>query len=277
VTVTSGSLTGGGEAVTATWRFWARRPRVAVGVRAPAPWGGTWSVEAESERQPFDTPALPVSERRSGRVTVANWTTGAIRWDVGGGLEQRGGRGRLGLAQGGVRFVTPADRLDAGVRATQWLGAGSFATAELSIAGRSRVEQRGVVLLGAVAIQGASGSTPPDLWGAGDTGHVRRTLLRAHPVLDDGRLRADRLGRLLLQTSVEAQRWWAPLPAVRVAGALFVDAARTAARLGLPPIHDADAGGGARLAVAGIPGMFQIDLARGLRDGATALSLSYRP
>jgi hypothetical protein len=277
LSATSGSLTGGGEAITAAWRFWERRPRLLVALRAPAPWGGTWSVEAEGERQPFDTAALPISERRAARVTVANWATGVLRWDAGSGIEQRDGRQRFGVLSGGLALVTPGDRFDVRLRATRWLGDEGFATGEVSVAARSRAERRGLVLLGAAAIHGASAAAPLDLWAAGDTGHVRPTLLRAHPVLDDGRLRTGRLGRLLLQGSAEAQRWWAPVPLLRAAGALFVDAARTAERLGRPAVHDVDAGAGARLAIAGIPGVFSLDLARGLRDGATALSLSYRP
>jgi hypothetical protein len=36
-------------------------------------------------------------------------------------------------------------------------------------------------------------------------------------------------------------------------------------------------GVGARFAVIGMPGIFRVDLAKGLRDGATALSFVYEP
>ena len=48
-------------------------------------------------------------------------------------------------------------------------------------------------------------------------------------------------------------------------------------RLRLGSGGDVDAGLGARLAVPGLPGAFRFDVARGLRDGATALSFAYEP
>src|SRR5687768_2690354 len=53
VRIASASPTGGGEEIAAAWRFWPHRPRAAVDVRAPAPWGGVWGVEAFTDRQPF--------------------------------------------------------------------------------------------------------------------------------------------------------------------------------------------------------------------------------
>jgi hypothetical protein len=44
--VATGSFSGGGERVDVGWRFWAHRPRIAVGVAAPAPWGGVWGASA---------------------------------------------------------------------------------------------------------------------------------------------------------------------------------------------------------------------------------------
>jgi hypothetical protein len=123
----------------------------------------------------------------------------------------------------------------------------------------------------------AGAATPLDLWPAGDVGHARPTLLRAHPVLEDGRLQAGRLGRRIVSASLEAQRWWPVAAGVRLAGAAFLDLARTSDRLGASARGDADAGLGARLAVAGIQGFFALDLAMGLRDSATALSVTYHP
>src|SRR6185295_9643401 len=51
VGATVGSVTGGGEAMVASWRFWEHRQRVALGVRAPAPWGGVWAVDGYESRQ----------------------------------------------------------------------------------------------------------------------------------------------------------------------------------------------------------------------------------
>lgn len=123
----------------------------------------------------------------------------------------------------------------------------------------------------------ASSSTPLNLWAAGDTGHVRGALLRAHPVLDDGRLRLERLGRLLIHGSLEAQRWWRVAGPARIAAAAFSDVGRTARRFSGRGQGDVDVGVGARLAVAGIPGIFRADLGKGLRDGSTEISFVYAP
>jgi hypothetical protein len=136
---------------------------------------------------------------------------------------------------------------------------------------------RGLVFTGITGVAHASARSPLDLWWAADTGHARGVLLRAHPLLDDGRLRTDRLGRTLLHGSVEAQHWWLVSPAVRVAAAVFMDTARTSRRLEGTAVADADAGVGARFAVTGIPGVFRADVGRGLRDGATAFSFVYDP
>ncbi len=96
-------------------------------------------------------------------------------------------------------------------------------------------------------------------------------------MIDAGRLRVDRLGRVIVSGSVEAQRWWLFRGLLRAGGALFVDAARTAHRFQDPARHDVDIGVGARLAFTGFPGFFRADIAKGLRDGFTALSLTYVP
>ena len=226
-----GSISGGGERIAFGWRFWRNRPRVGVIMRAPAPWGGVWGVEADWERQPFDTPAVSTSERSTVGASLSNWATDTIRWEVTGGVERREherGYGRMG---GSLAVVSSGDRVEARARSETWLGGTPFSTGELAVAARSRTERLGVVVVASGGIQGISATGPLDLWPAGDTGHARRTLLRAHPVLDSGRLRVDQLGRVFVNGSAEAQRWW-PLRTFLMAGAaLFLDAVRTASRL----------------------------------------------
>jgi hypothetical protein len=59
--------------------------------------------------------------------------------------------------------------------------------------------------------------------------------------------------------------------------AAFTDVGRTGHRLRASSLGDADLGIGARVAVAAMPGLFRIDLAKGLRDGATVISFVYEP
>ena len=69
-------------------------------------------------------------------------------------------------------------------------------------------------------------ATPPDLWFAGDTGTVRPALLRAHPIVDDGMLKSDRLGRRIVYLSGETRQWWTLRSAIHIGAAAFADAAR---------------------------------------------------
>jgi hypothetical protein len=123
----------------------------------------------------------------------------------------------------------------------------------------------------------ASDQTLPDVWFAGDTGRARSVLLRAHPLITDGQIRAERIGRHLVYTSGEAQRWWEAQAGVRLAAAAFVDMARIDRRAEPRARTDVDVGLGARIAVPGLTGVLRIDVAKGLRDGATALSFVYDP
>jgi hypothetical protein len=106
---------------------------------------------------------------------------------------------------------------------------------------------------------------------------VRPALLRAHPIVDDGRLQSDRLGRQIAHVSGEARQWWTVRSAVHVGAAAFVDAARVDHRAEADPRGDIDVGGGLRLALPGLNGVFRLDVGKGLRDGATALSFVYEP
>jgi hypothetical protein len=90
-------------------------------------------------------------------------------------------------------------------------------------------------------------------------------------------MRADRLGRLVAQASIEFQKWWRVAGPVRAGVALFTDAARTMRTLSRHDLSDLDAGVGARAAVAGLPGVLRVDIARGFRDGEHALSFVYEP
>jgi hypothetical protein len=277
-----GSFTGGGERLAFAWRFWPHRPRVGLAVAAPAPWGGVWALDADWERQPFDVPTTAMVERSAVRLSVADWATGAFRWQANGGIEQRGAggadRNRYGLLGGRFAAVTSGDLLEANLSAGAWLGANGFATGAASLIGRSTTARHGLVFIASAALQGATAATPQDLWFAGDTGHARPTLLRAHPVIEDGRLRLARLGRVLIHTSMEGQHWWPPIRGLlRTGAAVFVDAARTGARAESPALDDLDVGAGVRLAVTGLSGFFRVDLGKSLRNDAMALSLTYVP
>ena len=277
VTLNISSPTGGGERIWGGWRFWPHRMRVAGGMEAPSPWGGVWAVDAATETQPFTDVSVPAAERVSAYLRFADWVTGRVRLMANAGVDDWKDGGLRPSLAGGLRFVTSSERVAVDAGASVWPMRGAFSTTSASVAYRSSTSRGGLVWTMTGHAAAATVRTPLDLWSAGDTGHARRTLLRAHPLLDEGRLRIDRLGRSLAQGSSEVQ-YWRPVRGVVQAGvALFGDLARTSDRFAEAPRTDVDLGFGARLAVAGLPGVVRVDVARGLRDAAHALSVAYEP
>jgi hypothetical protein len=120
-----------------------------------------------------------------------------------------------------------------------------------------------------------SASLPALLWFAGDTGQSRETLLRAHPLVDEGRLRVEQMGKTLLNASGEVQRWWSA-GLIRAAAAGFVDTTRVSRRIEAGARGDVDAGIGLRVALPGA-GVVRADVATGLRSGGTRWSFVYEP
>lgn len=287
-TASLSSPTGGGERLSADWRFWSHRPLYQLSFAAPALWGGVWAVTASRERQPF-TAVFRSSLHDSAQLDVADWITGSARWQLGAGADrwnpgapkppgEGGGSRTFATASAGVRLITADDRVDVHVRMRSWFGGGdSFQSGQALVTARSSSQPMGTVILGAGGVSATTTSAPGDVWFAGDTGRARSLLLRAHPILAEGaRFRTERLGRLVGNGSVELQRWWKVGP-FRVGGATFADAARTARRVAGSDVTDVDVGVGFRGAYPGKMAGLRFDVAKGLRDGATAFSVVYSP
>lgn len=269
------SPTGGGEQFAVDWRFWAHRPLYQAAVAAPAPWGGTWKLGVSRERQPY-TAVFAATVHDSLAVDLADWASGKVRWQFGAGLDRWNDGRTFESAGGGIRLLTGGDRVDARAQLRTWFGGGSsFRRGEIRVVARSSVRRRGtvVVLDGGVGL--ASSSAPADLWFTGDTGRARPLLLRAHPILTEGeRFRTERLARALVHETTEVQRWWTP-GAFQAGVAAFVDSGHAARRLVGGPLTDVDIGLGLRAAYPGHGGIIRLDLARGARDGRTAVSVTY--
>ena len=117
---------------------------------------------------------------------------------------------------------------------------------------------------------------PLALWPGAGTGQGRDGLLRAHPLIADGIIGDATFGRHVVDGGVEGRRWMqlARKP-LRVAPAAFVDIAR--AYHALDPQNErwhTDIGAGLRLAIPG-SGVLRFDVAHGLVDGRTAVSMGW--
>jgi hypothetical protein len=272
----TGSLTGGGERLQAEWRFWPGRQRIGVALEAPAPWGGVWNVGAFRERERF-TDGGPADEARAGGfVDWTSWITAAAKLSVGAGVEDWEHVGTLGRSRASLQWLTRGSRVSVRGSGEIWGGSSSFALAHVDVVAVSSTARTGRVFEARAGAASSSADLPPLLWFGGDTGQARDTLLRAHPLVTDGRLRFEQMGRRLWNASVEAQRWWSA-GIIRAAAAAFVDAVRVEERFDAGVRGDIDAGVGVRLALPGAPGTLRADVATGLRHGGTRWSFVYEP
>ena len=260
------SPSGNGELWTASARWWAGRPRVAVALAAPklARWAGQWRIAGEWERQTYRLSTTTVeSERRQASISFGDWASGRVRWQLGTAID----RWNDGATQ--VSILGEIERRFAGDHVAVTIesrAAAKFGAATVSTRWRSSLDtMSGWQATGVLAA--VTAAAPLDLWSGGDTGVVRSTLLRAHPLLEDGAIRASELRQVLPNASLEYQRRVATYPVMQVGWAAFVDATS----------RHVDTGLGVRFKFPGSPSLLRIDVARGVRDGATALSVSWQP
>jgi len=275
-----GSLTnvsGGGDAVDVSWRWWQHRPRAAASYTAPGP-GGVWRLEVSRETQTFGVARVEETRSRIGGE-ISNWLTERVRIAGGAALDRWQGLGRTAALTARMEYWPVVDRVAIEGGLGGWQGADTrFGSASSRIRARSRASNAGTVIIGVAGAQFASTSAPSFIWPGADTGHARDVLLRAHPLLDDGVIEGGVFGRRIAFGSVEAQRWLPPVwhGLLRIAPAVFLDTAR--ASRGLATTDERmqyDLGAGLRLAIPG-SGVLRVDLAHGLRDGRTALSVGWQ-
>jgi hypothetical protein len=278
VRVSTGSISGGGESFGATWRWWHRRPAVAVSMGMPAPidrTGAVWRVSAAVDEQTYGA-SETVEERRSVTFSTTDWIGDRWRWEFGAGAARWSTTG-VSLALNGVVARHAADdrwRIQSGLH----VYAGGIDTAAVSLLSewQSKRAPEQTVWHGRGGVDVAGKAAPLGLWPGAGTGHARTPLLRAHPLLDDGVVRDGVFGRTLAHGSVEWRHWMQPgLRIWRIAPAAFADVARawrTTEEFDSRP--HVDVGVGLRLHVPG-GGALRVDVARGLRDGEMAVSAGW--
>jgi predicted double-glycine peptidase len=274
--------TGAGDVISASWRWWQNRPRIALSYDAPAQFGGIMRMDVFRDVQTYketlnsELRTMNVREvRRGGAFTVSNWTATDLQWKVGGGVDTWADRGKT------VAFTVEADQRLAGDRISIRAGAGAFAgsfttwTLTAGAEWRSSARHEGHVLLNRGGVDLSSPRAPFALWPGAGLGDARAVLLRAHPLLEDGVIAGDVFGRRVYHAGSEWRRWFKPgLRIVPIAPAVFVDVARAEKRLRPGAAWHADAGAGLRVAVPG-SGVVRIDVAKGLRDGETVFSIGW--
>jgi hypothetical protein len=259
------SPSGNGELWTASARWWAGRPRVQVAMAVPklAHWTGVWRIAGGWERQTYRHSATTIeSDRRYASVSFGDWASSRVRWHLGAAIDRWNDGATETSILGEVERRAAGDHVSLTVTSR---AAARFGAATVSARWRSSLDaMTGWHATGVLAA--VTRSAPLDLWSGGDTGVVRPTLLRAHPLLDDGAIRASELQRVLPNASLEYQRRVATRPVLQLGWAAFVDATD----------RHVDTGLGLRFKLPASPGVLRIDIARGIRDGATALSASWQ-
>jgi hypothetical protein len=276
--LTLGSPAGQGEIFEASWRWWTHRPRVSVSFSTPSPtWGiGTiWRLHAFYDRQTYH-PGVDVEEvRRGATFSATDWLDGHWRWELGAGVDRWRGAGTTARFDASLARRSSDDRWIATAAGSMYAGAVETGTVSAAIGWRSAARQMGMVWHGRAGFDFAGDAAPLALWPGAGTGHARQALLRAHPLLDDGIVRGGVFGRRLAHAGLELRRWIRPSSRPwRIAPALFVDVAHAArAGTGFDERLHADAGVGLRFGVPG--GAIRVDVGRGLRDGAMAVSAGW--
>ena len=259
------SPSGNGELWTASARWWAGRPRLEVALAVPklARWRGLWRIAGGWERQTYRLSTTTIeSDRRHASVGFGDWASGRVRWQLGTAIDRwNDGATHLSML-GEIERRFAGDHVAVNVESR---AATRFGAATVSARWRSSLDaMAGWQAAGVLAA--VTPTAPLDLWSGGDTGVVRSTLLRAHPLLEDGAIRASELRHVLPNASLEYQRRVVTHPVLQVGWAAFADATS----------RHVDTGLGLRFKLPGSTRLLRIDVARGVRDNATALSVSWQ-
>jgi hypothetical protein len=281
ITYAVASATGGGELWHAGWRFWDGRPAVSGGVRLPVARGalrGVLDVTGGWEEQQYaavaaDRDVVRTSRRRV-RASLTDWASSRIRWEAAVGLDRWMDRGSHVSLDGALETRAFGDLVSTRLSVQQWAGADAFTRASAEARWRSTREPDAGAWLASGTLTTASRRAPLDAWDGAGTGHARPLLLRAHPLLDGAVVDGAVFGRRVAHATLERRHPLASAGPVRVSLAGFADAARHWDGLRPGRLH-VDAGAGLRVQVPG-EGVLRIDLARGLRDGAVALSAGWQ-
>jgi hypothetical protein len=278
-------FTGQGEVWMASWRWYRNRPRVAIGFAAPRVGGlfGVWRVDGSWEAETYaDGPDVRREIHKHAGLAVSDWMTGNLRYAFHAGVDVWEGGRRATAAGGSLERRWLRDRIALAGDITAWIpidGGQAFTAAGTRVIARSSSNSRGWIYEGAVGADQVTHAAPRALWPGAGEGRARTTLLRAHPMLDDGIIDVNSggtaFGRSMQYANGEAQRWLAWPKTPRMALAAFVDVARSAERTDGSTSLYADIGAGLRIRVPGVGKALRVDFAHGLKDNASAVTVGF--
>jgi hypothetical protein len=276
--------TGQGEVWSGSWRWWHDRPRVAFAFAAPrvGRLPGVWQVDGSWEAQTYALDGATVRDTRThAGVSLGDWLTHNLRYQLVAGLDGWDDSNRAVSFGATLERRVFADRLSFTAVGGNWIsvtGDPAFRSGSIALQVRTSTEPAGLVALGRAQFEAASIASPRALWSGAGEGRARPGLLRAHPLLEDNIIAGPVFGRRVYSLNAEAQRWFERPVLIRLAAALFVDAAGATARLSGTGgrASQIDAGGGLRVRLPGGEGTLRVDYARGLRDGADAVTVGWQ-
>ncbi len=274
---------GAGGLWSASWRWWAGRPRIGLSFAAPhaGRLAGIWRVDASWEAQTYMPPAGAAARetRVHGGLAISDWITPSVRYEVSAGLDAWNSV-RAPFAGARLERRWLGDRLSLSAGATAWRpvdGSRAFQAIDLHGLFASPPAASATSCLLGAGLQAATDGSPLGLWSGAGTGPGRAPLLRAHRLVTDGAIAGAVFGRRLAYMSAEADRWMGASRPIRFAVAGFADAARAGRGFsGAGARLQVDVGGGLRIAVPATRGALRIDFAHGLRDGANALTVGWQ-
>ncbi len=269
------NVTGGGDKLTAAWRWWEERPRLGLTYAAPSRLG-VWRTALFTEKQTYGNEGASIVEsRRGGGISLESWTPRLLGWSIGAGVDKWGDRGQTATVSASLDQRMADDAISVRGSGSALIGSFGAWTAGAGAAWRSRARHEGTVVLATAGMEVTADAAPLALWPGAGTGHGRGPLLRAHPLIESGRIEGEVFGRNVAHASLEGRRWMRPLlKIVRIAPAVFVDAARAGRRREAGRSWHVDAGAGVRVAFPG-SGVLRLDVGKGLRDGSTAFSIGW--
>ena len=279
--VSLSNLASHGDRLAAAWRFAEGRPRAAVEFAFPAPsrpggfpglWPGVWKLSTAWQQEHYAD--APRTDTRDARLGWTNWVGARTRVETGAGVARRRDLGTQALLDGALEFRPLRNAVSLEIAAAGAAGTAPFGAAAGTF--RWQLKRDAARLVGTAALSTVTGGAPRDRWPGADSRTTRPLLLRAHPLMEDGRIAGPVFGRTVAHGSVEVQRHALRRGLFSAGVAAFTDVARAWRRHdGSDSLLHVDAGVGVRLRLAAGQPAIRIDLARGLRDGRMALSAGW--